>query len=98
MPYGNSGSTKLTADNPVGTSGNPIRVYSLTPLSGATAGITVLRNGTSASGAIYIQETSPVVSSTHTIIFEGGLLFPAGCWFDKGTNVTSIVVEFVEEV
>ena len=97
MPNQSSGSVRLTADNPVGPSGKPIRVFSATQLSGATAGILVLRNGTSASGPAYVQKTAPVVSNTDTVNFENGLRFPDGCWFDKGTNVTAVVVEFVVE-
>lgn len=92
------GSTRLTADGVVGPSGKPIRVFSATQLSGATAGILVLRNGTTDAATVYVQKTAPVVSNTDTVTFEGGLLFPAGCFFDKDTNTTAVVVEFREEL
>jgi hypothetical protein len=98
MPKGLSGSVRLTGDGAVGASGKPIRVYSATQLSGATAGILVLRNGTSDSGTVYVQKTAPVVSNTDTVNFEGGLLFPGGCFFDKDTNTTAVVVEFTVEL
>ena len=97
MPFGSSGSTRLTGDNPVGPSGQPIRVYSATWLSGATAGDLVLRNGTSGSDPAYVTKAG-VISDTVTQNFEGGLLFPSGCWFDKDTNVTAVVVEFAVEL
>lgn len=96
--FQSSGSVRLTGDGSVGPAGKPIRVFSCTQLSGATAGIAVLRNGTSASGSVYVQKTAPVVSNTDTINFENGLLFPGGCWFDKDTNTTAVVVEFRVEV
>lgn len=93
----NHGSIKLTADGSVGTAGKPIRVFSATQLSGGTAGILVLRNGSTDTADIYVQKTAPVVSNTDTVSFEGGLLFPAGCFFDKDTNTTHVVVEYREE-
>lgn len=93
----NHGSVRLTEDGAVGTSGKPIRVFSATQLSGGTAGILVLRNGTSDSATIYVQKTAPVVSNTDTVNFEGGLLFPNGCFFDKDTNTIAVVVEYREE-
>lgn len=94
---GLSGSTRLTADGAVGPSGLPIRVFNATQLSGATAGILVLRNGTSDSGTVYVQKTAPTVSNTDTVNFEGGLLFPGGCYFDKDANTDAVVVEFAVE-
>lgn len=93
-----SGSQRLTADGAVGPSGKPIRVFSATQLSGGTAGILVLRDGTSASGTVYVQKTAPVVSNTDTVNFEGGLLFPNGCFFDKDINTDAVVVEFRVEL
>jgi hypothetical protein len=95
--FQSSGSVRLTGDGAVGPSGKPIRVFSATQLSGGTAGILVLRNGTTDSGTVYIQKTAPVVSNTDTVNFENGLLFPNGCFFDKDTNVTHVVVEYRTE-
>jgi len=90
----NHGSVRLTEDGAVGPSGKPIRVFSATQLSGGTAGILVLRNGTTDSGTVYVQKTAGTVSNTDTVNFEGGLLFPSGCFFDKDANTTAVVVEF----
>ena len=99
MPIGNSGTTRLTSDNPVGASGEPIRLFNVTWLSGGGgAGVLVLRNGISAAGTIYVQQVASAASVTNTISFEEGLLFPGGCWFDKDANVAAVVAEFVEEV
>lgn len=100
MGYGidQHGAVRYTADGAVGPSGANIRVYSATALSGGTAGILVLRNGTTDSANIWVQQTAPVVSNTFTINFEGGLLFTGGCFFDKDTNITAVVVEFRVEL
>lgn len=89
------GSVRLTADGAVGTSGSPTRVYSVVMLSGAGgAGTLVLRNGTSASGTVYVQEDGTAASKTKTYNFCGGLLFPSGCFFDIDTNTDAIVIDY----
>ena len=89
------GSTRLTADGVVGQSGKPIRVYSAVMLSAAGgAGELVLRNGTSASGTAYVTEAGTAASKTKTYNFEGGLLFPDGCFFDIDTNTAAVVVNY----
>lgn len=89
-----TGTKYLTADGVVGVSAKPVRVFSVTALSGATAGKIVLRNGSSASGTIYVNALCGTVSQTNTVNFEGGLVFPGGCFFDKDTNVTSVAIGF----
>lgn len=89
-----SGSIYLDADGAVGVSGKPVRVYSVELLSGETAGKLVLRNGDSASGTIYVNQTCATVSETNTFNWCGGLTFPDGCFFDIDTNTTSIVANY----
>jgi hypothetical protein len=96
MPIGASGSVRFTGDSVVGTSGSPVRVFNATWLSDGTARDLVLRGGTSASAEIHVQAAG-TVSKTTTINFEGGLLFPNGCFFDIG-SATSAVIEFRVEV
>lgn len=95
--YGNTTSTYLTADGVIGASGKRIRVFSATFLSGGTAGILVLRNGAADTGTVYVQAAG-TISRTVTVNFEGGLTFPAGCFFDKDTNTASVVVEYRVEI
>ena len=91
-----SGSEYHVADSVIGTSGKPVRVYNATWLSDATARDLVLRNGNSASGDIWVQAPGDI-SNTVTINFEGGLLFPSGCFFDIGDAV-SLAISFSEEL
>lgn len=94
---GYSGSVSKTADGSVGTSGKPIRLFAVNMLSGETAGVLVLRNGTSASDAIWVQETG-VISTGKTVTYgTHGILFPNGCWYDDDSNFTSVTFQFVEE-
>lgn len=91
----NIGSQRLTADGVVGISGKPLRVHNVVMLSAAGgAGELVLRNGTSASDTAYVIEAGTAASKTKTYNFEGGLHFPAGCFFDIDTNTTAVVVNY----
>jgi len=94
MGLGSRGGTvRKTSDSVIGIAGDPSRVYSVTWLSGTTAGNLVLRNGSDATGDIFIQEEG-TASQTKTLTFEEGLLFPSGCFFDKDTNVTAAVIAY----
>lgn len=95
----NAGSQAIVSgtDAAIGTSGKPIRVFSLNFLSDGTAGVLILRNGTSASDTVYVTENG-VVSSGKTIQYgQTGILFPAGCFLDVDTHVTGGVVSFARE-
>ena len=91
-----SGSVYKVADSVIGASGRPVRVFSATWLSDGTARDLVLRNGTTDAGTIYVQAAG-TISKTVTINWEGGLLFPGGCFLDIGSAV-SAVIECVTEV
>ena len=89
------GSQYLAADGAVGPSGKNIRLYSATHLSDATARTLVLRNGTSDSATVWI--TGPgTISETRTLTWDGGLLFPGGCFFDIGSAVSGVFSFSVE--
>jgi hypothetical protein len=91
----NHGSVYLVADGVVGKIGKPCRVFSATWLSDGTARDLVLRNGTTDAGTIYVQATG-VISKTVTINWEGGLLFPGGCFLDIGSAASAVIECCVE--
>jgi len=80
MGIGSSGVVVKTADGNLSTAGKPIRVFSLTVVSASTAGA-ALYNGTSISGTARVS-IDGVASRSNTQNFEGGLLFPDGCYVD----------------
>ena len=94
--FGKSGSVRVTADKALGSATQPCRVYSATWLSDGTARNLVLRNGTTASGDIYVTAAGGV-SISETLNFEGGLLFPDGCFIDFTASTVSVVVEYALE-
>ena len=92
-----SGSVQKTADASIGTAGKPIRLFAVNMLSGGTAGILVLRNGTAAGDAVWVQETG-VINTGKTVTYGvHGILFPNGCWYDDDSNFTSVTFEYSEE-
>lgn len=94
---GYSGAVSKTADASIGTAGKPIRLFAVNMLSGGTAGVLVLRNGTSASDDVWVQETG-VINTGKTVEYgPHGILFPKGCWYDDDSNFTSVTFQFVEE-
>jgi len=92
-----SGRIRITADGAVITSGQPVRVYNVTWLSGTTAGFVGLRNGTGTSADLDFYDDG-VASKTFTQNFTNGKLFPAGCYCDIDANVTWVTIECKKEM
>lgn len=90
------GSQLITEDGVLGISGQAKTVYAMHLLSGATAGIVKLRNGTAVTSTIYVQQTAPTVSTGNTFVYEDGFFFPAGCYVDVDANVTSVLLSYKE--
>jgi len=88
-------SIRLTADGVIGTSGKPIRVLSVEALAGSGGvGELVLRDGTSDSGTIYVQQNGTLLSHSDTFNWTGGLYFPNGCFWDKDDDTDAIVINY----
>lgn len=81
-------------DAAIGASGVAVRVFTVHLISDATATVTSLRNGTSASATIYATETG-TVSTGKTINYgTQGMLFPAGCFCDVDAHCVGGIVTF----
>lgn len=95
----NSGSQVVASgtDVAVGVSGKATRVFSINFVSGATAGVVLLRNGTSASGTAYIREDGVISSGKTASYGQTGILFPGGCFCDVDANVTAAVISYAQE-
>jgi len=98
MPAGSSGSESHTADSVVGTSGKPIRLWAVNMLSGGTVGELVLRNGTSATAAIWVREIGTVSTGKTVEYGHEGILFPLGLFYDDDSNFTGVTFQFSEEL
>jgi hypothetical protein len=98
--FDTAGAVLKAADGVVGISGKPVRVFGLHVLSGGTAGIVKLYNGTTASGTLYVQQTCGTVSTGNLFEYGNeGFLFPNGCFYEEvvDANVTSTLISFRNE-
>ncbi len=94
-----SGSQAIASgtDAAVGALGKPIRVFCVNFTSDGTAGVLILRNGTTASDTVYVTENG-VISSGKTVAYgQAGIFFPAGCFMDVDVHVTGGVISFERE-
>lgn len=95
----NSGSQAIVSgtDAAIGTSGKPTRVFAINFLSDGTAGVFILRNGTSTAGTVFVTENG-VVSSGKTVTYgQTGFFFPSGCFMDIDSHCTAGVVSYTQE-
>ena len=68
LELGRSGSEQYTADNAVGPSGQPIRLWAVNMLSGGTAGQLVLRDGTADTDTIWDRDWETLLPSSNPLI------------------------------
>lgn len=92
-----SGDVTLTASAVLITSGSPVRVYSCSWVSGASAGVIQLYNGTDNSGTARISETGTALKSK-TANFQNGLLFSSGCYVELDGNISACTLECSKEL
>lgn len=91
-----AGSTLITADAAVGTSGAATKVFAIHIVSDGTAGVVILRNGTSTGGTAYVTETG-TVSTGKTVYFgDNGVLFPSGCYCDVDSHALTTLVAYAQ--
>ena len=87
------GSTRITADGVVGTSGAATRIYGLIVRSdGDGASVVNLRAGTAVSGTIWDVINVGAADTTVRVEYEGGLLFPDGAYIDVDGNTSFVTV------
>lgn len=90
----NAGTQLVTADIAVGDSGTAVRIFCIHIISGASAGVVDLYNGTSTGGTRYVSEDG-TASKGKTVFFgPQGFVFPDGCYVDVDSNVTSVLVSY----
>lgn len=91
------GTQRITADSAIGPSGKPIRLFCVSLVSGGTASVLSLLDGTSTGGTQFVSITGTV--STGTVInFAGGMRFPNGLYADVDTNISSATFVFDYEL
>ena len=90
---GTPGSQLITADGVAGTSGKPLRIYSVHVISGGGGGAVVnLRSGTAVGGTIRVAVTGTASQGITFSFGEQGYLFESGCFVDVDANTTSVLL------
>ena len=91
----NAGSQLVgTSDAAVQASGTAVRVFTIHVISGGSAAVVSLRNGTAATATAFVTETG-TASTGKTINFgDQGMVFPSGCFVDVDGNTTSVLVTY----
>lgn len=88
------GYQRAVADAAVLASGRAVVVYGANMVSGGTAGVLVLRDGTSTAGTAVVTLTGTISSGVSFDFGGNGVVFPNGCFADKDANVSAFTVFF----
>lgn len=80
----------------VGTSGKPMRVYTITMISDGTAGVLKLYEGTSTGGTLKLQLDGTI---NKQVSFDSamGIRFTSGCWMETDAHCVAGVITFSQE-
>jgi len=81
-------------DAAVGSSGAAVRVFTVHIISDGTAGVAILRNGTSTAGAAYVTESGTINTGKTINYGTQGMVFPSGCFLDVDSHVTAGIVTY----
>jgi hypothetical protein len=84
-----TGSYRVTADGYAGPAG-PVRVHNIIVKSTGTAAVVSVLNGLAGDAMDQINGT---ISQAVIRNYEGGLVFPLGCYIDLDANTSYVVVE-----
>lgn len=85
-----TGTYQVTGSDGLAGPAKAVRVYSVIVKSDGTAAVVSLRNGTS-TGTVYDQIDGTINQAViHN--YEGGLVFPAGCFVDLDAHSTYVTV------
>lgn len=93
------GTQQFADNNPlaVGKAGQPVRIYSVDVISGASATTVKLYNGTSVvAGNQYSQVDGTASKNTRNDFIEGKR-FPNGCYLSTDANTAFVSVSFEQE-
>lgn len=92
MSFGKTtGVEVITSSGVLISSGKPVRVFNVTSTAAGTSG-TELYSGTSQSGTARVSFANSAGRTT-TVNFEGGMLFPSGCYVYLESGTTQAVLE-----
>jgi hypothetical protein len=85
------------ADLALGIAGKPVRIFSIECISTGTAATLKLFNGTDNTAGNQYGQVDGTISKSVVVNYEGGKLFPNGCFIDTGANNAFTMVTFTHE-
>ncbi len=89
------GSTRITADGVVGTSGADTRIFEIVVRSdGDGASVVNLRKGTAVTDTIWDVINVATADTTVRVEYEGGLLLTGGAYIDVDGNTSFVTVVY----
>jgi hypothetical protein len=84
------GTYQVTADGQAGPA-RAVRVFNIVAKSSGTACVVSVKNGTTTGGTEYDQ-INGTINQAVIRNYEGGLVFPAGCFIDLDVNTSYVTV------
>jgi hypothetical protein len=93
------GTQQFVGNNPlaVGRSGLPVRVFSVEVISGGTASTVILYNSTTNASNTNYSQVDGTASQSVIKNYNGGKLFPNGCYLLTDANSAFVTVTFTTE-
>jgi hypothetical protein len=94
-----SGTQQIVGDGDIaiGTSGKPIRVFSVEAISGGTGTTLLLFNGTAIVAGSRYAQVDGIANKSVVINYASGKRFPDGCFLQTDANSAYVTVVFTEE-
>ena len=92
-----AGTLRITADQVIGREDQPVRVYSVTLVSGGTGSTLSLNNG-DAAGDTANKQIDGTANVAVTVNYNGGALFTDGCFANVDANISYATIEYEVEV
>ena len=84
-------------DIAIGTSGKPVRIFSVELISGGTASTVILHNGVAIVSNDNYGQVDGIASQSVIVNYAGGKRFPAGCFLQTDANTAFVTVVYTEE-
>lgn len=94
LPY-SSGFQRITTSGAIGTSGKGVLVTGITVLSGATASVPYIKNGTAVGSAAAWAIPGTASVACHTT-YDTPIMCFNGCFVSFDSNTTEVTVMYIQ--
>jgi len=98
MSYIGKGYQVIVGDAAILSAGTPISLFGVNITSDGTAGVVILRNGSTVSGTAVLTLLGEANKTVHRDFSGTGVVFPNGCFVDIDAHVTPSCTVIFEKV